>query len=1490
MKKPFTDVFPNLKCDGSISFLLPYFSVRSMRYGKGREALLIRIVSGRLIPGSVFRMLEQLIREQYLNESGIEVRILEEYELPAQFGLTHIMEEYRETLLQELSEEGPLFERFLKGAEFTAEEPDLLTIRIEDHLLTRRAESRFRERLLRIFHERFLLSLRISFDYFSKDRSYLQLSDDTMVVEAPVSAARTTDDDSEELITDAPAKAARKERTGKAAGSLRKGGANRGRILRAQQSPENGEKEADPDLIYGRRFSGEPRSILSCGNDEGEVIIEGEIFNFESRPQRNGQRSILSFALTDLTDSVSVKLFVDNADVPRLSDALQNGKSVLLRGLMQYDSYEHETSVRAFGILKNSRSFRASREDTAPVKRVELHCHTKASMLDAVTDVTELIRTARSFGHPALAITDHGCVYAFPDAYHALKKDDPLKLIYGMEAYLVDDLQEFVAVRDDRPLSAPAVVFDLETTGFSPVNNRIIEIGAVKIEDGEITGHFSTFVDPGIPIPYRIEHLTHISDAMVKGAPSIEQALPDFLRFIDGAVLVAQNASFDLSFLYENIRRLGLPPQDFNSVDTVGISRKLLPHLGRFNLEALAKELKVPLLSHHRAVDDAECTAKIYLKLLEMLKLYHIGSLQELKAYSVPDPETIRKMPAYHAVILAANETGRVNLYHLVTESNLTYFERRPRIPKTLLNHYREGLILGSACSAGELYNAILRGETEDEVRRIAGFYDYLEIQPVGNDLYLIDEDRYDVHSEEDLREINRRICTLGEEMQKPVCATTDAHFLNPEDEIYRTILQAGCGYKENDSHPPLYFRTTNEMLSEFDYLGAEKAYEVVVTNTNLIADRIERIAPVRADKCPPVIENADQDLKNICYGKARELYGDPLPEIVEKRLSRELDAIISNGYAVMYIIAQKLVNKSVSDGYLVGSRGSVGSSFAATMAGITEVNPLKPHYRCPSCHYSDFDSEYVQPYEQVTGCDMPDRTCPVCGRPLVKDGYNIPFETFLGFNGNKEPDIDLNFSGDYQAKAHAYTEVIFGKGQTFKAGTIGTVQEKSAAGFVRHYFEEKGIDKRQCEISRLAVRLTGVRRTSSQHPGGIIVLPYGEDINSFTPVQHPADDKDSPIITTHFDYHSIDQNLLKLDILGHDDPTMIRMLYDLTGIDPRTFPLDSKEVMSLFQGTEALGVTPEEIRGCKLGTLGLPEFGTENAINMLLEAKPQSVSDLIRVSGLAHGTNVWHGNAELLIKEGTCTIATAVCTRDDIMTYLIECGLENALSFKIMEAVRKGTVAKGKCADWENWKQEMSAHGVPDWYIWSCEHIEYMFPKAHAAAYVMMALRIAYCKIFYPLAYYCAYFSIRAKKSFSYRLSCRGPEELVRNIEQYEANKDRLSETEKDLLRDMRICQEMYARGYRFVPLDLYQADATRFRIMDDRSLMPSFMSISGMGDVAAMQLQQAAKAGSFTSMKDVKNRGGVSQAIIDEMEALDILRDLPKDDQLSLFDHFGS
>ena len=1450
MEKNFFEAFPNLKLTGARKDLFEQVVVERITATRRKDILRIYIRSERLIEKEDVYGVEQEIKKQFFPKDNIIIKIYEKFILSGQYNPEKLMDTYKDSVLMELKDTEHMLYTMFRQADM--EYPDEQTVKLilEDSVIAKSKEDELIRILDKVLNERCGFSVKFHVDYREAAESKYREEDELKIQQIVANIAdrvsvasndsnqgevqpiqKTTAAEKKPAPAENPKASEKPASFNKPEKRFEKGGFQR----RFQKKSDN------PDVIYGRDFDEETMNIDEIWGEMGEVVIRGKVRTLEQREIRN-EKTIVSFEITDFTDTIKVKMFVHNEQLPELLGELKAGAFVKVKGVTVNDTFDRELTIATVIGLKKISDFTTIRMDNSVKKRVELHCHTKMSDMDGVTDVKDIIKRAKKWGHRAIAITDHGCVQSFPDANHALDKDDTFKIIYGVEGYLVDDLKEIVTDGKGQSLDEKYVVFDIETTGFSPVTNRIIEIGAVKVENGEITERFSTFVNPQVPIPFHIEKLTSINDSMVMDADPIEVVLPRFLEFVGDAILVAHNANFDVSFIKENAKRQGIPV-DFTYVDTVGIARALLTGQSKYTLDAVAKTLGISLENHHRAVDDAECTAEIFVKFIEMLKKDNILDLASLNELGKSSVEAIRKLHSYHIIILAKNQTGRINLYRLVSESHLTYFHKRPLIPKSLIQKYREGLIIGSACEAGELFRALLDGQSDEQIARIVRFYDYLEIQPLGNNRFMIESEKLpDIKSDEDLIELNKRIVKLGEEFHKPVVATCDVHFLDPEDEIYRRIIMTGKGFKDADNQAPLFLRTTEEMLDEFSfYLGSEKAEEIVITNTNMIADMCDRIAPVRPDKCPPVIENSDQQLTDICYRKAHEMYGEELPEIVEARLKRELNSIISNGFAVMYIIAQKLVWKSVEDGYLVGSRGSVGSSFVATMAGITEVNPLSPHYYCKKCHYTDFYSDEVKAFAGMAGCDMPDKNCPVCGEKLVKDGFDIPFETFLGFKGNKEPDIDLNFSGEYQSKAHKYTEVIFGYGQTFRAGTIGTLADKTAFGYVKNYYEERGKHKRTSEINRIVEGCVGVRRTTGQHPGGIVVLPVGEEINSFTPVQHPANDMTTDTVTTHFDYHSIDHNLLKLDILGHDDPTMIRMLQDLTGIDPITIPLDDKDVMSLFQNTSALGITPEQIGGCKLGALGIPEFGTDFAMQMLIDTQPRYFSDLVRIAGLSHGTDVWLGNAQELIKSGQATISTAICTRDDIMIYLISMGLDSEESFKIMEAVRKGTVAKHKCANWDEWKADMKAHDVPDWYIWSCEKIQYMFPKAHAAAYVMMAWRIAYCKVNYPLAYYCAYFSIRAS-AFSYEIMCQGQKHLEETMADYRKRSDTLTNKEQDALKDMRIVQEMYARGFEFEKLDIFRAHSRNFQIIDGK-VMPSLSSIDGLGEKAADAIMKRLK-----------------------------------------------
>ena len=1498
-----------------------------------RNHIKVYIYSTHLIPKKTVCYVENQIEEQLFSQGNIPVTIIEEYRLSEQYTPENLMHAYKESILFELEQKSVLEKNMFQKAKCRFEGERTMCLTMADTIVAEGKTSEITSYLKDVFENRFHVPVDVEIDYEEVGESKYKKFNE-MQLQQEVDAIRERNQKLQvQHATEEAAKAKEtegvsKKKAEKAEDAAKEADASNTQNKQEQKKPETPKKQEfagkssgfksgkgsfvrrdyplkrsdDPNVIYGRDFDDMPIELKTVTGEMGEITFRGQVISFDTREIRN-EKTIVMFAVTDFTDTIMVKMFTRNDQLPDLLAEIKKGVFLKIKGVTTIDKFDGELTIGSVTGIRKTSDFRVTRKDKYPEKRVELHCHTKMSDMDGVSEAKDLVKRAHDWGHPAIAITDHGVVQGFTDANHVIEdldKDDPFKVIYGVEGYLVDDLTKIAENEKGQDLEGTYVVFDIETTGFSAVTDRIIEIGAVKVEDGKITDKFSTFVNPKRPIPFRITELTGITDEMVIGSLDIETILPQFIEFIGDAVLVAHNASFDVGFIEQNCKRQKIEA-DFTYVDTVALARVLLPALNRFKLDTVAKALNISLENHHRAVDDAGCTAEIFVKFVQMLKERELTTLAKVNEFGDLNPDSIKKLPTYHVIILARNDIGRVNLYQLVSASHLVYYNRRPRIPKSVLNEHREGLIVGSACEAGELYRALLDGKPDETIAKIVDFYDYLEIQPLGNNAFMVESDKVtSVNSMEDIMDLNRKIVHLGEQFHKPVVGTCDVHFMDPEDEVYRRIIMAGKGFGDADKQAPLYLRTTEEMLDEFAYLGSEKAYEVVIRNTNLIADMIEKISPVRPDKCPPVIENSDQMLRDICYNKAHSMYGDPLPEIVHERLERELNSIISNGFAVMYIIAQKLVWKSNEDGYLVGSRGSVGSSFVATMAGITEVNPLVPHYYCSNCHYSDFDSEEVKKYVGGCGHDMPDKNCPVCGKKLVKDGFDIPFETFLGFKGNKEPDIDLNFSGDYQSKAHKYTEVIFGKGQTFRAGTIAALAEKTAYGYVKNYYEERGDRKRNCEIDRIVAGCTGIRRSTGQHPGGIVVLPHGEDINSFTPIQHPANDMTTDIITTHFDYHSIDHNLLKLDILGHDDPTMIKTLEELINSDAMDnkydgvnnvfkatdIPLDDPGVMGLFAGTEVLGITPEDIDGCPLGCLGVPEFGTDFVIQMVIDTKPKTLSDLIRISGLSHGTDVWLNNAQTLIEEGKATISTAICTRDDIMTYLINKGVESEESFTIMERVRKGTVAKGKCKEWSQFKKDMLEHDVPEWYIWSCERIKYMFPKAHAAAYVMMAYRIAYCKINYPLAYYAAYFGIRAS-AFSYELMGQGKEKLLYHMKEYKrrAELNQLSKKDQDTLKDMKNVLEMYARGFDFLPIDIYKSKASKFQIVGDK-LLPPFNTIDGMGDKAAEAMEIAAKDGPYLSKDDFRQRTKVSKTLVDLMADMGLLGDLPETNQLSLFD----
>lgn len=1220
---------------------------------------------------------------------------------------------------------------------------------------------------------------------------------------------------------------------------------------------------ASEQVIIGRLIKDQPVAISTIQEEERQVVIKGRIFSLELAELRSG-RCLLTFNITDNTDSITVKKFVDKEDT-NILDNLKNDLWVIVRGPVQHDKYSQELTLMAYDINITTAPVR---EDNAPEKRVELHLHTKMSAMDSTLDVSTAIQQAAQWGHPAVAITDHGVVQAFPDAYRAGQKAG-IKVIYGMEGYLIDDGVPVVENPvDDAIEDAQYVVFDLETTGFHPRTDDIIEIGAVKMQGLEVVDRFSTFVRPTKALSNKIIELTGITPDMVQHAPAAGEALEKFRQFAGQSVLVAHNASFDVGFLRVHFSRHLQASVDNGVIDTLTLARSLYPNLKNHKLNTLCSEFKIPLENHHRALDDAEATAELLKIFLNKCRDLQINRVKELNQLTGGNLEKARP---YHVTILAQTQRGLKNLYKLITKSHLDYYYRRPRIPKSLLNSYREGLLIGSACEAGELFRAIMAGESEEKLKKIVSFYDYLEIQPDGNSKFLVDTGQLKDITQ--LQNIYKTICRLGKQYNKMVVATGDVHFLNPEDEIYRRILMSGQGYSDAENQPPLYFKTTEEMLQEFAYLGEKTAYEVVVKNPRRLAESIDDIVPVPKETYPPKIKGAEEQITTMSEERARMLYGDPLPQVVRERLDKELKSIIGNGFAVLYLIAQKLVKKSNDDGYLVGSRGSVGSSLVATLTGITEVNPLPPHYLCNKCKYSEFitDGSYN------CGPDMPDRECPRCGAKLHKDGQDIPFEVFLGFEGDKVPDIDLNFSGEYQAQAHKYTEVLFGKGNVFKAGTIGTIAEKTAYGFVKKYLDEKKLHKREAEINRLVLGCTGVKRTTGQHPGGIMVVPDYVDVHDVTPVQHPADDKKSGIITTHFDYHSIHDCLVKLDILGHDDPTVIKMLEDLTGVDAKSIPLDDAKTLSIFSGTEALGVTPEEIRS-PVGSYAVPEFGTKFVRQMLVDTKPKTFGELVRISGFSHGTDVWLNNAQDLIKSGTCQLSEAISARDDIMIYLIHKGLPAKQAFRIMEKVRKGKGVSEEDA------QDMRDKNVPEWYIESCRKIKYMFPKAHATAYVMMAFRIAWFKVNYPIAFYAAYFSVRAD-DFDADIITQGRQVVLKYIEDIEAKGNAASPKEKNLLTILEVALEMYARGLSFRRVSLMESDATKFLIVGEKELLPPLVGLQGVGENAARSIVKAREEAPFTSIEDLRTRAKVSKTVIETLQQHGCLDGMEETDQLSLF-----
>lgn len=1214
-----------------------------------------------------------------------------------------------------------------------------------------------------------------------------------------------------------------------------------------------------------------PSTPLSALEQEEECVIEGEVFAVQMRLVKDGRFTIIELAVTDYTTSVQCKAFL-RGDRSEDAAAIREGGVYKLRGTLKYDNFSRGD---VFDISAMCPGEKQEIHDLSEEKRVELHLHTAMSLQDAMTPAADYIAQAAKWGHKAIAITDHGVVQAFPEAAGAGKKHG-VKIIFGMEAYMVDDETAYSGARD-HAFTDEFVVFDIETTGLSPRTCAITEIGAVRIREGKVMDEFATFVNPGGPIPYNIVRLTGITDDMVKDAPGQAEAIAAFREFIGDACAVAHNAAFDTSFVFKN--KYGICFEN-DVLDSIAVARVVHPDMRSYKLNKLADHYKLKF-NHHRAVNDARVTAEILLRMFQEAGKQGCTSVAGLNGL-VDTAKMSRSARPYHTILLCKNKTGLVNLYKLVSAAHLEFFYKRPRIPKSYIQKYREGLIVGSACEQGEVYRSVLNGDGEKKQREIASFYDYLEIQPNGNNMFLIREGT--VADEEALCDINRRIYALGKELGKPTVATCDVHYLRETDGYFRAILQDSMGFKDCDIITPLEFKTTDRMLAEFAYLGEETAREVVITNPNAIADMTEEIELFPGETAMPKIESAAEDLESISYDRMKRLYGDPLPEIIERRLQRELGSIINNGFAVLYWIAMKLVQKSNADGYLVGSRGSVGSSLAAFASGISEVNPLPPHYRCPACQHSDFD---VDREKYGCGVDMPPAKCPVCGAEYVADGYEIPFEVFLGIDADKVPDIDLNFSGDYQPTAHKYVVEIFGKDNVFRAGTISAIQEKTAAGYVLKYMEKRGKNPPKAEITRLARGCSGVKRTTGQHPGGLVIVPKDREVYEFTAVQRPADKVDGDTITTHFDFNSMHDILIKLDILGHDNPTIIRLLEDMTGIDPLAIPLNDEATMSLFCGTEALGIKPEDIRGIEVGTLGIPEFGTKFVRQMLLDTHPKTMSELVRISGLSHGTDVWLGNAKELIDSGITNLNGAICTRDDIMNYLVRKGVEQRTAFFIMEAVRKGQWAKGKDARQEEREAAMREAGVEEWFIESCRKIKYMFPKAHAVAYVVMAFRIAYCKVHYPREYYATFFTVKGGGCFDASTLFGDADAIIANMQEIE-QKDGLSATDEDLLTMLELVVEMKRRGIDFLPVDLKKSRAKQF-VVEEGGIRLPFVTIPKLGDKAAEALEAAVADGEFVSIEELKQQTKLSQTVIDSMKEMGCLAGLPDRAQLSLFDTFG-
>lgn len=1420
MEKDFRNVFANFEFSESVKKNFNLSQVNQIKFSNEKKELAICLLLKKVIDKKIFLDFENELKKFFPH---LAVKVYEKYNFDC--SLHEKIKKVWPAILFDVKNMSNVCYEILQNSDWQLQNENILQLKINSNLNFFVQQKKLTSILENIINEKIDANIKIVFadSFLSSDNNFLQEKQKELAKEIY----------------------------------------NQSQNLQAPQSIQSQPNKNLPSkksvIKVNDNLQNETFSSLENNFSVGEKItVAGKIFMSDCRQTKNG-KFIFDFAITDKKSSITVKFF---ADTDELKSIIAVGKDIIIKGKIKNDDFLHENvlfvdEIAPFEILP--------RMDNASIKRVELHAHTQMSSMDSVVPVKKLIERAAFWQHKAIAITDHGVVQAFPEAMEAAKKFG-IKVIYGTEAYLIDDLACIVQNPQDKTLDDNFVVFDLETTGISKDKNKIIEIGAVKISGGKIVDRFSTLVNPHLKLPPKIVELVHITDEMLVDAPDIKEVFPTFAKFISGCILVAHNADFDAGFINRVAKDFDIE-LDNCVLDTLGLSRILLPHLPRHKLNFVAEHLNVKLEHHHRAVDDAEATAHIFLKFSDMLRQKNITKLREINLLSASSVNK-SKLKAYHAIILVKNQSGLKNLYQLVSKSHIDYFYKRPRIPKSEFVKYRDGLILGSACEAGELYRAIFENKSQNFINELVQFYDYLEVQPLENNFYMLRDKIVD--SKQSLIDINKKIIALAKKFNKLVVATGDVHFLEPEDEIYRRIIMSGEGFDDADNQPPLFFHTTDEMLKHFDYLDDETAFEIVVKNPNLIADSIENIKPIPDETFSPKFEGADELLKQIVFQKAHEIYGETLPDVVASRINRELDSIIKNGFTVMYIIAQKLVQKSLDDGYLVGSRGSVGSSFVATMANITEVNPLPPHYVCLNCKYSEFDSEEIKNFDGSSGCDLPDKICPVCSKSLNKDGHDIPFETFLGFDGDKEPDIDLNFSGEYQLKAHAYTEELFGSSHVFKAGTISTLAEKTAYGYVKKYFDERNLPVKNSEINRLKLGCSGVKKTTGQHPGGLMIVPSDHNIFEFCPIQRPANDSKSNVTTTHFDYHSISGRLLKLDLLGHDVPTIIHMLEEITGIDPTKVPLADKKVISLFTSPKILGDI-----NCDTGTLGLPEFGTQFVRQMLLETKPKSFGELVRISGLSHGTDVWLKNAQELIKNNVANLKSVIPTRDDIMLFLIKKGIEKKTAFKIMEAVRKGKGLKAEDVE------VMRQNEIPDWYIDSCKKIKYLFPKGHAVAYVMMTMRIGYFKVYHPYAFYAATFSVRSQ-DFNYNKMCCGKQNALDYMQKISALGKDATLKDKNIYSLLEIILEMYERNLKFVPLDLYKSDAKKF-LVTENGLLPPLCTIEGLGESVAQNIVDERMNGLFNTIEEFRERTKANKNVIDLLKKNNVLRGIPETNQLT-------